>query len=247
MHGPSLVRPRSATFGLIHGGSHGAWCWERLTSELERLGHRAIAMDLPIEDDDAGPERCAEVVARVLEGVASPILVGHSIAGLLLPAAAELTGASLMVFLCAMVPVEGASLADQQAQEPGMVVYPYHSVTDERGRTLATREVARAMYYSDCSEADLDWAMPLLRPQSPALRMAPFPAGGWPKVPAAYIVCGQDAVVSPEWSRRAARERLGVEAIELPGGHSPQLSQAPRLARVLDELARAGADSGTGG
>ena len=29
---------------------HGAWCWDRLTPELERLGHHVIAMDLPITD-----------------------------------------------------------------------------------------------------------------------------------------------------------------------------------------------------
>ena len=27
------------TFGLVHGAFHGSWCWERLTPELERLGH----------------------------------------------------------------------------------------------------------------------------------------------------------------------------------------------------------------
>jgi alpha-beta hydrolase superfamily lysophospholipase len=34
-------------FVLIHGGFHGAWCWERTIPELERLGHEAIAIDLP--------------------------------------------------------------------------------------------------------------------------------------------------------------------------------------------------------
>ena len=26
-----------ATFALVHGAWHGAWCWERLTPELEKL------------------------------------------------------------------------------------------------------------------------------------------------------------------------------------------------------------------
>ena len=34
-------------FVLIHGGYHGAWCWDRLTPELEELGHQALAIDLP--------------------------------------------------------------------------------------------------------------------------------------------------------------------------------------------------------
>ena len=29
----------------IHGGFHGAWCWDRVVPELERLGHEALALD----------------------------------------------------------------------------------------------------------------------------------------------------------------------------------------------------------
>ena len=42
------------------------------------------------------------------------------------------------------------------------------------------------------------------------------------------IVCAEDRVVDPAWSRRVARDRLGVEPIELPGGHSPFLAPTCR-------------------
>ncbi len=32
---------------LIHGSYFGSWCWRLLTPELERLGHRVTAVDLP--------------------------------------------------------------------------------------------------------------------------------------------------------------------------------------------------------
>jgi pimeloyl-ACP methyl ester carboxylesterase len=34
-------------FVLVHGGFHDAWCWERTVPELARLGHDAVAVDLP--------------------------------------------------------------------------------------------------------------------------------------------------------------------------------------------------------
>ena len=34
------------TFALVHGAWHGGWCWERLTPELERRGHRVVTVDL---------------------------------------------------------------------------------------------------------------------------------------------------------------------------------------------------------
>ena len=41
-----------ADFVLVHGGLHGASCWDLLRPELEARGHRTFAMDLPI--DQAG-------------------------------------------------------------------------------------------------------------------------------------------------------------------------------------------------
>jgi hypothetical protein len=52
-------------------------------------------------------------------------------------------------------------------------------------------------------------------------------------VPATYVVCSEDQILRPEWSRRTARERLGAEPIELPGDHSPFYSRPSVLADVL--------------
>jgi len=64
----------------------------------------------------------------------------------------------------------------------------------------------------------------------------PSPLAAWPDVERASIVCREDRAINPDWVRLAARERLGVDAIELGGGHSPFLSRASELAKVLDTL-----------
>jgi pimeloyl-ACP methyl ester carboxylesterase len=222
--------------GLVHGGSHGAWCWEQLVPVLAKLGHQGVAVDLPMDDLETDLSACAQGVAEQLAGHDVGLLVGHSIAGTFLPLAAALVKPKLMVFLCAMVPVEGQSLADQQAADASMVSFPYDMIRDEWGRTLAPPDVARALYYSDCTDDVVDAAVARLRPQAGTVRTAVFPAGGWPDIPAAYIVCADDPVVSPDWCRRVAQERLGVQPLELPGGHSPMLSRPDALARLLDSL-----------
>ena len=52
------------TFGLIHGAGHRAWCWERLIPELERRGHRAVAVDPPCDDPAATTMDNASVSSR---------------------------------------------------------------------------------------------------------------------------------------------------------------------------------------
>src|SRR5215218_4055369 len=78
--------PRMTTFGLVHGAWHGAWCWEQLIPELERLGHRAVAMDLPCDDPSATYSSYADVIVDAL--VDEPddvVLVAHSMGGLSMP------------------------------------------------------------------------------------------------------------------------------------------------------------------
>src|SRR4051812_2786005 len=44
--------PPMATFVLVHGSWHGAWCWYKVTAALEAAGHRVIVPDLPAHGRD---------------------------------------------------------------------------------------------------------------------------------------------------------------------------------------------------
>jgi hypothetical protein len=57
----------------------------------------------------------------------------------------------------------------------------------------------------------------------------------YPELPTHYVVCDEDRLINPVWSRQFARERLGANLIELPGSHSPFLSRPRRLATVLED------------
>jgi pimeloyl-ACP methyl ester carboxylesterase len=223
------------TLGLVHGASHGGWCWESLLPEIQRVGLAGVAMDTPVEDVGAGLAEHADAVAVALDGVSGPIVVvGHSAGGAFLPLAAARSGADAMIFLCAMVPVEGESCADQRAREPGMVTMPTHQLQrDELGRTKASPDVARQYYYDDCAPEIAERAIPRLRRQAPTVMAERFPVGGWPDIPSHSILCTDDRAVSPDWSRRVSRERLGRAALELPGGHSPFYSRPTALAVAL--------------
>jgi hypothetical protein len=63
--------------------------------------------------------------------------------------------------------------------------------------------------------------------------LEPCPLGSLPDVPRRYIVCREDRIVRPPWSRQAAPELLGVDAIELPGSRSPMTSRPGELAEAL--------------
>ena len=78
---------------------------------------------------------------------------------------------------------------------------------------------------------------PQLRRQARSVQDEPCPLAVVPDVERASLVCREDVGVNPAWSRRVARERLGVEPVELDGGHSPFLARPAELADVLARLA----------
>jgi pimeloyl-ACP methyl ester carboxylesterase len=229
------------TFALVHGAWHGAWCWERLRPELEARGHRTVAADLPCDDPRATFAEYADVVVRALEGEGDEVVVvGHSLAGLTIPLVAARRPVRALVYLCALVPVPGASLRDQLRAEPDTFVPGYErglaAPDGSRLARWADFAVACETLYGDCTEADARWAFERLRPQSSAAYAVPCPLEALP-APATSVVCAEDRIVDPARSRRVAAERLGVEPVELPGGHSPFLSRPGELAAVLDAQA----------
>jgi pimeloyl-ACP methyl ester carboxylesterase len=57
-------------------------------------------------------------------------------------------------------------------------------------------------------------------------------------LPSTYLLPRDDRTLLPGWLARVARERLGVEPVELAGGHNPYAA-AP--GRVADLVAAVGA------
>jgi pimeloyl-ACP methyl ester carboxylesterase len=224
---------------LVHGSYHGAWCWDLLRPELERLGHRVITMDLPVSDPTSGALEYAQAVSAALDQKSEPMLVGHSMAGLITPLVAAQRPIRRLVFLAAFLASPGRSANDQRASEPvdGRVAPTTAEWTDLGDDVwMVGPNTATELFFQDAPPDIALWATERLRPQSYRVMNEISPLTAWPDVPTTSIVCRDDRALNPDWVRQAARERLGVEAIELDGGHSPFLTRPAELARLLDGL-----------
>ena len=224
-----------ATFAFIHGSHHGAWCWQYLIAELRKRGHDAIAVDLPAEDTTAGLNECAHVVIEALRDVTDDVVVvGHSGGGLIVPLVADRRPVKRMIFLAAVVPVPGMSLDEQRKNELGAGTKSAGvKIANPDGTVSRPPEEARRAYYHDCTEQQIQWALPRLRRQSLTPQHDRCPLRAWPPVPSSYIVCTQDRALDPDWERRVAHEQLGVTPLEIDTSHSPFISRPRELADLL--------------
>jgi pimeloyl-ACP methyl ester carboxylesterase len=220
-----------STFGLVHGGGFGAWCWERLIPELEARGHHAATVDLTPEDQEGGAARCAAVVAEAFAAVDDLVLVGHSGAGLIIPLVAAERPVRRLIFLHALLPRPSQSAVDQLKAEPDM--FNSSDMFAVQRPFSEDEEVANRFLLHDCTPEVAHDAFRRLRPETGVLGREVTPLQTWPRVPCAYIACTDDWTATPGWARRAARERLGVEPVEIPGGHCPFLSRPRELAKAL--------------
>jgi pimeloyl-ACP methyl ester carboxylesterase len=226
---------------LIHGAYFGAWVWERVVPELERLDHRATAIDLPINQRGVGAATYARAVVAGMDWDEPAVVVAHSMAGLVAPLVAAERPVRRMIFLAAFLPAPGMSANEQRAAERmEPPVTPTTSQWTDLGGDLwgIGPDTARELFMDDAPADVVAAAVARLRPQCYEVMAEVTPLQAWPAVPSSYVVCRDDRAIDPEWGRRASRDRLGVEAVEIPGAHSPMLTRPAELASLLDGLAR---------
>jgi pimeloyl-ACP methyl ester carboxylesterase len=237
-------------FVLVHGGFHGAWCWERVLPELRRLGHTAIAIDLPghgaRRDERSTLADRRDAIAGVL--AAGDVLVGHSGGGYDITLAADAAPGLVdhLVYLAAGLPIEGrtilAATGGEQTPKEGVT----RLMTDETGMSRFIRpdsrgrlecvdfEGVRDFFYHDCDERTARWAFARLTPAPveflvEEVRLARFWAADLPR---SYIRCLADRAKPASASFEVIR-RLGVDPLTIGGSHSPFLSRPRELAALL--------------
>ena len=235
------------TFVLVHGMSHGAWTWDLLRARLVKRGHRVIAVDLPGHGRRAhergrasiGAYARAVADAMTLAGLHDAFLVGHSMAGAIVPKVAELVPARIthLVFLAAVVPLDGERVSDNFPPAIRHIM-----------RGLARAGGGAAHYAAGLSAARWMNDLPAgdARVVDALARLTPQPLRPWTEridlrrfyamdVPRSYIRCRHDAALPAARAAEYAR-RLGVTPIDVDGAHNVMLSAPAALATLLEKL-----------
>jgi len=225
-----------ATFILVPGSGGSAWNWHRVVPLLEARGHAAVAVEVPTGDPNAGLADYAGVVEAAVRAAPKTdgmVIVALSMAAFYAPQVCERHAVDLLVLLNAMVPLphetpgdwfNNTSHAAARAQDGVRLGLPPDREFD----------VERDFFHDVPPEVKAEaFSMP-----PPQQADKPFgdqwPLDRWPDVPTRILAGRDDRFFPLEFQRRIARERLGIELDELPGGHLLPLSQPAALVEHLD-------------
>lgn len=222
-----------STFVLIPGGGGDTWCWHRLEPELRRRGHEAVSVDLPNEESVTLSDHI-ELGVAAASGHPDVVVVGHSMGAFSAPVVAEQVGARLLVLLNAMVPDPGET-AGQWWESSGHAeaIAAYGAAHPDRPTPTTDLERVAEWFLNDFPADLRAEALSGGRAPNDAVFSTPFPLAAWPSIPTRAIVGRDDAFFPAEFQHRLIRDRLGIEADELPGGHLLAVSQPVVLADTL--------------
>ena len=246
---------------LVHGGAHGAWCWDPTVSHLDGP---VLAVDLPpksVRGGDGRREQLPELLTLTIEDFAAStiadidaagfdrfVLVGHSMGGLTISevAARVPDRVARLVYVSCIVPPEGGSSIDALPAE----LHEMTSNAIEEARRGGTNPIgdfdegtATYMFCNDMTDEQQRFVLDRIGTEvvgvlAEAVSRQRIP----PSLPKTYVKLLQDQSLSPPDQDRLIanlRESPGgeVEVIELDSAHDAMVSHPEEFAAVLNALA----------
>jgi len=177
------------TFVLVHGASHGSWCWDKVVPLLEAQGHDVVAVDLPgntygefdIPPGQVTLDTYAQHACKVLDQQDEPVvLVGHSLGGLTITQTAEYRPDKIktLVYLTALLLRSGEAMLPVSSRDPETVRAGLQrdswAVSEDLSVAIYHENSLKPRFFSDCSDDDTAWAKSMLVPQPSGPLMDPM-------------------------------------------------------------------------
>jgi predicted alpha/beta hydrolase family esterase len=232
-----------ATFVLIHGAGDVGWSWHLVEEELRRQGHDTVAPDLPCDDDSASLSDYADTVVEAVGDRHDLVVVAHSYGSFTAPLVADRRAVDGLVLVAGMVPDPGEPPADWWSNTG------YEQAVQEQARRDGGKTGSDdpfVCFYHDVPRALAEEALSKERSESNTAYHDPWPLDAWPAVPTRFVLCNQDRVFPPDFTRRIVAERLAITPDEIAAGHCASLSRPRELADMLDNHARTAAHQAGG-
>ena len=220
------------SYVLIPGAGGVAWFWHRVVPLLQAAGHEAIAVDLPGDDPAAGLAEYARLVEAAIGSRSSRggvVLVAMSLGGFTAPLVAKNVPVSAIVFVNAMIPSPGETAGawwDNTGWSDARV-----AAAKQGGYTT---EVDLPVYFlHDVPPEVAASGEPHQRPEADAAFASVCDFDRWPPVTIRAVAGADDRFFPVAFQQALARDRLGIEADVLPGGHLIALAHPAELASYL--------------
>ncbi|GHN01666.1 esterase [Cytophagales bacterium WSM2-2] len=236
------------TFILIHGSWHNAWNWHKVNPLLEKLGHRAIAVNLPGMGRDKTPiqevkmQSTVEKLCQLIDSIEGKvILVGHSKNGIMISQVAEYRPHKIekLIYLAAYLIPNGKTQREYSIQDTQGWLKPHVDVDATLNASTLRPEIYKEGLYHDCDDDITEMAKVLLSHEPIESGMTPLQLTeeNFGSVPRYYIECTEDRAVTPFIQQKMYTDTPCRKVYQIPTSHSPFFSKPKELVDIFMEIA----------
>ncbi len=222
----------NATVVLVHGAWADGSSWQNVILPLQREGLRVTSAQIPLTsltDDIAA-------LQRVLDRTTGPVvLVGHAYGGAVI-AAPYGDRVKALVYVAALAPDEGETVADVFYHGDSHPEAP-RLAPDEHGFIWMPEEGFGHAVAHNVSQDQAAILSAVQRPIALQCIQEKAPAPAWRTKPSWFLLAEEDRMISPKTQRYMA-DRMGATVRSHPVDHSPMLTAPDLVVEVILEAAR---------
>jgi pimeloyl-ACP methyl ester carboxylesterase len=203
----------SSTIVLVHGAWSDATAWQGVVSILEAQGHEVIAVNLPGHGTDTTSfasitlQSYVDVVKNAIGDRKNVILVGHSMAGLVISQVAEEIPGQIkeLVYLAAYLPQNGESLLSLAKQDADSHVGKYLQIDQPTGSAKVAKDGVIDVFAADASAQVGEYIANNIKPEplAPLVTPVTLTDGKFGSVKKVYIHTVNDHAVSFTFQKTA--------------------------------------------
>jgi pimeloyl-ACP methyl ester carboxylesterase len=223
------------SFVLVPGAGGNAGYWQLVEPLIQQAGFGGVGVSLPNWPGATFADHADAIVAAA--GTATEItLVAQSMGAFSAPLTCNRLPVAELVLLNAMIPAPGETAGEWWGNTGQAEALRANDLRE--GRDPDAGFDAQTHFLHDLTP-DVLAALTQSGDEEPveSLFETPFPLDQWPDVPTSVLAGHDDRFFPIEFQRRVAKDRLGLEVEELPGGHLLALSQPEALvARLVRKM-----------
>ena len=223
--------PEGAAIVMVHGAWADGYCWSNIILPLERRGLNTMCAPIPLT---SFPDDVA-ALSRALERTTGPVvLVGHAYSGAVIAAVREDRVKSL-VYVAALAPDEGETVAKVFYREPSHPEAPKLAPDSHGFIWIPDGGFQRAVAHK-ASADQTSIAYAVQRPLALQCIHEPVPAPAWRTKPSWFLIAEEDRMINPKTQHFMA-DRMGAHAQSHRVDHSPMYTEPNLVVGIILEAA----------
>lgn len=245
-----VEKPAPRTYVIVHGAWTSSAGLEGVKALLEKAGEKVILVSLPGHGDDQTPPNTLTMDVyrdKTIEAINSVegkvILVGHSMAGIVISAVAEKIPNRIdkLVYLAAYLPANGQSLLDLATTDKDSYLGNALIPSEDKLTIGIKQDVIVPAFCQDAPDGVKQVVLSTFRaePAIPLTNKVTLTMENFGHVPKYYIHTLQDHTVSPDLQKRMVAGAPNVKKeYSLDSSHTPFLSMPDQLADLLIKIGK---------